>query len=372
MSAPAGGGDRKVLMMALACAVLIVIAGVTAVIVHNNRNTASCAAAAKTGAAPTVIACPANTSPTVSRTSAGPVALTANETAAAKVFSSPTSCASTSTSKAPSTQADFLDAAVGCKLSIGGVGALYAFHLKSAGDAKSAIDALANYNGGAGSYGFDSMLDRDTGQVVQATWATQYAGTPQFVLVWPAWQVEVVAVAASTSASSAELLTALRTVSWQYGNFGGPPDYGSQGTLRNYTKLTGCTAHRLEEISATEFQVNVAWLVCPAPKAQPSFTSIEFFRVDTVAHAKADLQAETKAGYTVLKNLKGADGATGQCVYYRGSLSTVTSIFCQYPTIGGYDQVHLESQLQTTMSLAATKKFFQTHSLNMPTLFDPA
>jgi hypothetical protein len=33
--------------------------------------------------------------------------------------------------------------------------------------------------------------------------------------------------------------------------------------------------------------------------------------------------------------------------------------------------VHLESQLQTTMSVAATKKFFLTHSLNMPTLLDP-
>jgi serine/threonine protein kinase len=363
---PAGGGDRKVLMIAAACAVLIVIAGVTAVLVHNNRDTGSCAA----GANAALTACAGNTSPPASRTSAGPAALSANETAATKVFSSPTSCASTGTSKAPSEQAGHLDAGVGCKLGISGIGALYAFHVKSSDDAKSAIEALANYNGGAGSYGFDSMLDRDTGQVVQATWATQYAGSPEFVLVWPAWQVEVVAVATSTSTSSAELLTALRTVSWQYGNFGGTPDYGSQGTLRNYTKLTGCTAHRLEEISATEYQINVAWLVCPAPKAQPSFTSIELFRVDTATHARADLQAETKAGYTVLKNLKGTDGATGKCVFYRGSLSTVTSIFCQYPTVSGYDQVHLESQLQTTMSPAATRTFFKTHSLNMPTLLD--
>jgi hypothetical protein len=233
------------------------------------------------------------------------------------------------------------------------------------------VNALAGSNGGSGGYGFDSVLDRNTGKVEQGTWATQYAGNPQFVLVWPAWQVEVVAVASSSSTSTADLLTALRTVSWQYGNFGGTPDYGSQGTLRTYTKLASCAAHRLEEISASEYQVNVAWLVCPAPKTQPSFTSIELFRVDTAAHAKADLKAQTASGYTLLKNLKGADRATGQCVANRGSVSVVTSIFCQYPPISGYDQVHLESQLQTTMSLAATKKFFLTHSLDMPTLLDP-
>jgi hypothetical protein len=368
MAAPAGRGDRKVLLAALACVVLIVIAGVAAVLIHNNRTTESCGAGAGTGSPAAVIAC-GNPSPSPSRTS-GAVALTANETAATKAIGSATSCASTGTGKAPSTQADYVDAAVSCKVSISGVGAIYAFHIKSAGDAESARDALASYNGGAGSYGFDSVLDRDTGKVVQGTWATQYAGSPQFVLVWPTWQVEVVAVSSSSSSSSAQLLTALRTVSWQYGSFGGTPDYGSQGTLRTYTKLASCTAHRLEEISASEYQVNVAWLVCTPPKAQPSFTSINLFRVDTAAHAKADLSAVTKAGYTPLKNLKGSDGATGQCVLYRGSLSTVTSIFCQYPTISGYDQVHLESQLETSMSVAATKKFFLTHSLDMPTLLD--
>jgi hypothetical protein len=368
MPTPTGHGDRKVLLVALASVVLIVIAGAAAVLIHNNRTTESCGAGASTGSAARVVACQ-NPSPTASRTS-GPVALTANETAATKAIGSATSCASAGTSKAPSSQTNFVDAAVSCKVSIAGVGALYAFHLKSADDAESAREALSSFNGGAGSYGFDSVLDRDSGKVVQGTWATQYGGNPQFVLVWPTWQVEVVAVSSSSSASSAQLLTALRTVSWQYGNFGGTPDYGSQGTLRTYTKLASCSAHRLEEISATEYQINVAWLVCAPPKAQPSFTSIELFRVDTAAHAKADLAAVTKAGYTLLKKLKGADGATGQCVVYRGSLSTVTSIFCQYPTISGYDQVHLESQLQTTMSLAATKRFFLTHSLDMPTLLD--
>lgn len=366
MAAPAGRGDRKVLMVALACAVLIVIAGVAAVVVHNNRNTASCAAGASTA----LIAC-TNTSPPASGISRATKALTPNETSASKAVSNPTSCTSTGTGKAPSTQASYVDAAVGCQVSIAGIGAVYAFHLKSPDAATSAREALASYNGGAGSYGYDSMLDRDTGKVVQGTWATQYAGTPEFVLVWPTFQVAVVAVSTSSSASSAQLLTALRTVSWQYGNFGGPPDYGSQGTLRTYTKLASCTPHRLEEISATEYQVNVAWLVCATPKAQPSFTSIELFRVDTAAHARNDLSIVIRAGYTLLKNLKGADGATGRCVYYRGSLNTVTSIFCQYPPIGGYDQVHLESQLETTMSLAETEKFFRTHSLNMPTLLDP-
>ena len=364
--------DPKVLLTAVCAVIVVAVAAVVAVVLHN-RTVASCAAGPGTArGAGHVIACatPKSNTGATGTSASGPTGstvLSEKEKSARDAIGASARCTSTSTSNAPSSQSSFLDAGVTCAQTIAGVASLYAFHIKSPTDAQSASSALGD-GGNPDDYGFDSVVDATTGKVAQGEWDVTFQSAPELVLVWPTWQVEVVAVGTSAVTSVSTLLDRLRTVSWQYGTFGGRPDYGSQDTLRTYTKLT-CRPHRLEEILAVEYLVNVAWLVCSPPAGLSAFTSIELFRVDTAAHALQDLKRETDSGYVTLANLKGSGGATGRCVVSHSSISGLSSIFCQYPAISGYDQVHLESQLIVKMSLAATRTFFKTHSIDMPSMF---
>ena len=363
-----GGGrrDSRVVLTAVCAAIVIVVAAVVAVVVHN-KNVASCAAGSGR-----VIACgaPIDSGSTANHatTPSGTTALSAEEKSARAAIGATAKCTSVPITSAPSAQASFVDAGVSCEQTIPGVSLLYAFHLKSAAATTSAYGAL-NDAGNPDDFGYDSVIDTTTGKIAQGNWAVSFATEPELVLVWPHWQVEVVAVGTGAVTSASALLAKLRAVSWQYGTFGGAPDYGSQDTLRSYTKLA-CTPHRLEEIPAVEYQVNVAWLVCSPPTGLSTFTSIDLFRVDSAAHALGDLKRETDSGYVTLTNLKGVGKAIGKCVISNDPTAGLTSIFCQYPPVAGYDQIHLESQLVTTMSLAATRAFFKTHSIEMASMFD--
>ena len=371
---PSGGRrDSRVVLTAICAAIVIVVAVAVAMIVHH-KNEASCAAGPGPGLSGStqVIACgapiPSGSNGNHASTPAGTSVLSAEEKSARAAIGATAKCTSAPTTSAPTAQTSFVDAGVSCAQAISGVSALYAFHIKSAADADSASAAL-NDAGNPDDFGYDSVIDATTGKVAQGEWAVSFATEPELVLVWPHWQVEVVAVGTSAVTSASALLAELRTVSWQYGTFGGAPDYGSQDTLRSYTKLA-CRPHRLEEILAVEYQVNVAWLVCSPPAGLSTFTSIELFRVDSAAHALQDLKRETDGGYVTLTNLKGVGKASGRCVIAHDSTAGQTSIFCQYPPIAGYNEVHLESQLVTTMSLTATRAFFKTHSITMESMFD--
>ena len=372
-AAPSGGRrDSKLVLTAICAAILLAAAVVAGVIVHD-RNAASCAVGHAVGSpgAAQVIACgaPISSGPAGPRTTpSGTPALSAAQISARAAIGAAASCTSARVTRAPSEQTPFLDAGVRCAHTIAGVGALYAFHFTSAAGAVSAAGALDD-PGNPEDFGYDSVLDPRTGKVAQGEWRVSVATKPELVIVWPHWQVEVVAVGTDAVTSASAFLHKLRTVSWQYGAFGGAPDYGSQDTLRSHTKLA-CTPHRLEEIPASEFRLNVAWLVCSPPPKMSSFTAIQLFRVDSAAHARLDLERETNSGFVPLLELKGSGGATGRCVIAHDATAGLTSIFCQYPPIGANDEVHLESQLVTSMSLAATRAFFATHSIAMPTMFD--
>ena len=332
------GRSMPLLVAALVAAVVLGSVAVTALVrSHSNGDTAN------------------TTSPSIAVSG-----LTPAQTAAARAVGTNASCQPTALSNAPRTQTGAIDAGVECDALLAGVEHLYAFHLTAAG-ATSLSSSVQKMPGAA-----TIRATETSGTVLRGLSAISAGPPPSLLVVWPAALVEVVAVGTtSVPLTRAAFGAELREVSWQYGKFGGQVDFGTGAVLRALPPSLSCTQERLEDMPAEQFQTFLGRVQCTGPSNAPEIKQVYLQQLNSdsaLAKSRAENQSSRHMSAFEPRSedkgclITGADPINGN-----------TSVYCSFAIAananGSTKLTDVEMLVNTTWTVAQTRQYFATHSL---------